>query len=102
MESAVLMILFYFFNRIQIENGDLYEVPDGKPVIPIPTAVSGGQIIPNQINSVPDWLRKVEAHHNQPQPVDENVKPQAAVYIENVLLPTRATKVSTFGVPRKN
>lgn len=75
---------------LQVLNGDLYEIPDGKPAGP-PKPTNG--------TTVPEWLKKVEALHGggRPQrPSDENSKPQPAVYIENVLLPTRATKVFYF------
>jgi len=75
----------------------LYEIPDGKPMKPLMNNGSSGSC-----TSVPEWLKKVEALHGAypsgTSPTgttpDENAKPQAAVYIENVLLPTRATKVS--------
>ena len=71
----------------QAPSGDIYEVPDGKPSVPIPT------IVPK-----PGWLRKVSStstisSSSSSEGVDENVKPPAEVYIEHVLLPTRATKV---------
>ncbi|CAG7728179.1 unnamed protein product [Allacma fusca] len=65
---------------------DIYEVPDGKPSVPVPTIVPG-------------WLRKVSStstisssSSSSTDGSDENFKPPAEVYIEHVLLPTRATK----------
>ncbi|XP_021948290.1 SH2 domain-containing protein 6 [Folsomia candida] len=55
---------------VRHQHSEIYEIPDGKPTRPVPTVV-------------PEWLNKV---------ADENDKPSAAEYIENVLLPTRATK----------
>jgi hypothetical protein len=57
--------------RNVLESSEIYEVPDGKPARPVPTAVV-----------LPEWLSKV---------ADENVKP-ADEYIEHVLLPTRVAK----------
>jgi len=65
---------YHEFYSLQVhQHGDIYEVPDGKPSRPVPTVV-------------PEWLNKVTDGG------DENVKPPD-VYIEHVLLPTRANKV---------
>lgn len=67
--------MFVFFSQI---TNEIYEIPDGKPAaVPVPTIV-------------PEWLKKVTV---RTEPSDENAKPPPEVYIEHVLLPTRATKV---------
>jgi len=67
-------------------DGDLYEVPDGKPSSQVATPVA-----PEYWSNNGD--RTSCSSRSASLSSDENIKPD--VYIEHVLLPTRATKVSS-------